>query len=353
MVDLSSDTCTRPTQAMREAIKGAEVGDEQRREDPTVKRLLQEVCSLLGKPAALFLPSGTMCNLVAVKTHTQPGDACFVGHNCHILRCETGAAAAVSGVVLDIVGSDHGIFGGPALEEAIFELGPYSPNPRLVCVEQTHNFAGGRIWPQEKMLEIQEVARRRGLQVHMDGARLFNAAVATGLAPSDLVAPCDSVWVDFTKGLGAPLGAVLCGSEEFMARAVRYKHMFGGALRQAGMMAAGCLYALHNHLDRLADDHRRATDLATFLATFPGVEVSPVETNLVFFTIRGMDPEAFLAGLECEQVRMGAVGPRLRAVTHLDVDDTGMEKAKQAVARVLGAAPLSALPMSGGCQGQA
>lgn len=331
MIDLSSDTATRPTTAMRDAIREAKVGDEQRLEDPTVLRLIQATCERLGKPAGLFLPSGTMCNLIAVRTHTQPGDAAFLGHNCHILRCETGAAAAVSGLVLDVVNRSNGCFSADSLERALYKPNPYTPVPSLVCVEQTHNFAGGAIWPLDQLQAIQKISRAAGLKVHMDGARLFNAAVGSGVSAADYAATCDSVWVDFTKGLGAPLGAVLCGESDFIDRARRFKHMFGGALRQAGMMAAGCLYALEHHVDRLAEDHRRATELANFLKTKSGFEVSPVDTNLIFFKPGSSDLRTFSEALEKRGVRMSSVGDRMRAVTHLDIDDTDIEAAKEAL----------------------
>jgi threonine aldolase len=334
MIDLSSDTATRPTQAMRDAIRQAEVGDEQRLEDPTVLKLIDAVCEELDKPAGLFLPSGTMCNLIAVKNHTRIGDACFVGHNCHILRCETGAAAAVSGVVLDVVPSETGCFTAEQLESALYQPNPYTPRPSLVCVEQTHNFAGGAVWPLDDLLAINRLARDRGLKLHMDGARLFNAAVASKVPASTYAATCDSVWVDFTKGLGAPLGAVLCGEKDFIEEARRYKHMFGGALRQAGLMAAGCLYALEHHVQRLAEDHRRATEFADFLRSLPEVTVRPVDTNLIFFQPGGVTTAAFMSHLEEHGVRMSSVGEWIRAVTHLDIDDAGIEKAKSVISKL-------------------
>lgn len=336
MIDLSSDTATKPTEAMREAILKAPVGDEQRLEDPTVLKLIDAVCERLGKPAGLYLPSGTMCNLISVKTHTRMGDAVFLGNNCHVLRCETGAAAAVSGVILDTVECENGIFDGEQLEAAFYEQNPYTPRPSLVCVEQSHNFAGGAIWPLEKLQSVQEVAKKHKLQVHMDGARLFNASVASGVSAATYAQTCDSVWVDFTKGLGAPLGSVLCGSEEFIAEARRYKHMFGGAMRQAGMMAAGCLFALEHHVERLAEDHRRARELADFLGTLPGFEMFPVDTNLIFFRPGDFDASDFLEQLESRGLRMSRVGPLARAVTHLDIDDEDLAESKRILSEVCG-----------------
>jgi threonine aldolase len=334
MIDLSSDTATRPTPGMREAISRAQVGDEQRLEDPTVLKLIDTVCAKLGKPAGLFLPSGTMCNLIAVKTHTGMGDACFVGHNCHILRCETGAASAVSGLVLDSVQSDNGCFTAEQLKSALYDPNCYTPRPSLVCVEQTHNFAGGAIWPLEELRAISRLARGKGLKLHMDGARLFNAVVASGVSAKVYAETCDSVWVDFTKGLGAPLGAVLCGEKEFIEEARRYKHMFGGALRQAGMMAAGCLYALKNQVARLAEDHRRAAELADFLRSLPEVNVRSVDTNLIFFQPGRVSVARFTSHLEQHGVRMSSVGDWVRAVTHLDIDDAGIEKAQSVISEL-------------------
>lgn len=319
---------------MRQAIAQAEVGDEQRLEDPTVLKLVDAVCAKLGKPAGLFLPSGTMCNLIAVKAHTHMGEAAYVGHNCHILRCETGAACAVSGIVLETVPCQNGCFNAQQLEDAVIDFGHYGPLPSLVCVEQTHNFAGGAVWPLEDLQAISDFAWGRGLKVHMDGARLFNAVVASGVSAADYAATCDSVWVDFTKGLGAPLGAVLCGPVEFIQRARRYKHMFGGALRQAGMMAAGCLYALEHHVERLAEDHRRASELADFLRTLPGTTVKPVDTNLVFFQPGDVSLKKFMDHLQANGVRMSDVGDWVRAVTHLDVDDDGLAQAKSVISEL-------------------
>lgn len=331
MIDLFSDTTTRPTSAMREVIATAEVGDEQRDADPNVLAIISETAEALGKEAGLFLPSGTMCNVIAVKTHTQPGDTVFLGHNCHILRCETGAAAAVSGVVMDIVPSKDGRFTGDALEKVLFSANPYTPVPRLVCVEQTHNFAGGAIWPLPDLKRIKEVAEKHSLAVHMDGARLFNAAVASGIPAKTYASCCDSVWVDFTKGLGAPLGAVLCGDKSFIAKARRYKHMFGGALRQAGMMAAGCRHALKHHVDRLADDHRRAAELVDCLKSLPDFEVCPADTNLIFFRPGKLTTEQFLSKMKDAGIAMSAVGDQVRAVTHLDISDQDIVDTKVAL----------------------
>ena len=257
-VDLYSDTQTRPTAAMREAMLSAEVGDEQQRADPTVNQLCERVATELGQEAALFLPTGTMCNLVAVAVHTSPGDAVVMDRLGHILRSETGGSAVVSSVATDLIDGDRGIFTAAQLAPALEPGNQYRPPPRLVCLEQTHNFGGGTVWPLDTWHEVAELSHARDVPVHADGARLYNAVVASGVPADAWGAAVDSIWVDFTKGLGAPLGAVLAGPSDFIEAAWMWKHRLGGALRQAGMNAAACLYALDHHIDRLADDHRNA-----------------------------------------------------------------------------------------------
>ena len=337
MIDLSSDTATKPTQAMRQAIATAAVGDEQKGEDPTVNRLLERVAEQLGKEAALFLPSGTMCNAVAVKAHTQPGESILVDRYSHILRSESGGAAFLSGVIVEQLPSVHGRFTPEDVAAAIPPDSVYVAAPRLLCVEQTHNFGGGAIWPLTQLQAVCKVAHQQGLAVHMDGARLFNAVVATDVPASEYAQLCDSVWIDFTKGLGAPLGAVLAGSRSFIESARRYKHIFGGALRQAGIVAAGCLYALNHHVERLADDHANAQLLAEGLQSIPGIEVeTPVETNMVFFhPTNGGSPTEFLAAIQDYGVRMGTIGDRIRAVTHLDISREDVEKTVEIVQKVI------------------
>jgi threonine aldolase len=335
MVNLFSDTQTRPTPEMRAAIAAAEVGDEQRRADPTVLALEERVAALLGHEAALFLPTGTMCNEIAIRVHIRPGgDEILLGRDTHPLRFEGGAPAALSGAVMTIVEGTAGMFTAEALDEAIraHPAGDrYAPRPRLVCVEQPTNMGGGRVWPRESVSEVLGVARSHGLRAHLDGARLLNAVVASGVDAATWAGGFDSAWLDFTKCLGAPVGACLAGSEEFIAEAWRWKQMLGGAMRQAGVIAAAGLYALDHHVDRLADDHARARRLADGLAALPGVEIDPatVETNIVIFAVP--DAPEFCATLERADVTMGALGPtRVRAVTHLDVDDAGIERAVEA-----------------------
>jgi threonine aldolase len=344
MIPLASDTETKPTEAMRRAMAAAEVGDEQKGEDPTVNRLLERVCDLLGKEAALFLPGGTMCNLVALKTHTQPGDAVLADHMAHILRAESGGSPFASGVLIEPVFSDRGIFTPGALEEAYNKVRtapwPYAPTPRLVCVEQTHNFGGGTVWRLDELRAVHDKARELGLALHMDGARLLNAVVASGVPAREFAACVDSVWIDFTKGLGAPVGAVLAGPADFIARARLYKHMFGGAMRQAGIVAAGCLHALDHHVERLAQDHENARRLARGLSKIPGIRVltPEPETNMVFFEIPGLalDVPAFTAEAKRRGVSLVGIGSGIRAVTHLDVSGEDIDRAVAVIAQIAG-----------------
>jgi len=342
MVNLYSDTQTRPTPGMREAIAAAEVGDEQRRDDPTVRALEDRVAALLGHEAAVFLPSGTMCNEIAIRLHIRPGgDEILLGRETHPLRFEGGAPSALSGAVMTVVDGEAGMFTPDALDAAIraHPAGDrYAPRPRLVCVEQPTNMGGGRIWPLEQVEAVVDVARSHGLRTHLDGARLMNAVVASGVDAASWADRFDSAWVDFTKGLGAPVGACLAGSAELISEAWRWKQMLGGAMRQAGIIAAGGLYALDHHVDRLADDHARARHLADGLAGLPGVELDPatVETNILVFAVP--DAPAFCDALARADVLVIPLDARrVRAVTHLDVDDAGIERALEAAAAALGA----------------
>lgn len=335
MISLVSDTETKPTAGMRSAIAAAEVGDEQRGEDPTVNRLLERTAELLGKEAALWLPTGTMCNLVAIRTHTKPGDAIVADHLAHIVRAESGGPAMASGVMVEPIVTANGIYSGAQLEAALALLNtasyPYGAPARLACVEQTHNFGGGSVWSVEQLRDVFTAAKRHGLAVHMDGARLLNASIAANRAPAEFAAFTDSLWIDFTKGLGAPVGAVLAGTAAFIADARRYKHVFAGAMRQAGIVAAGCLYALDHHVKRLADDHANAKALAAGLASIPGVELlTPApETNIVFFDVSkcGIDNASFVNAMRDRGVKLGIVRGGIRAVTHLDVSTHDIEKA--------------------------
>lgn len=344
-VPLSSDTETRPTAAMRQAIANAEVGDEQRGEDPAVNQLQERVAALLGKEAALWMPTGTMCNVVAIKVHTKPGDAIVAESMAHVIRAESAGAALISGVLIEPITTERGIFTGDQLREAVRNVQtlpiPYGPPARLVCVEQTHNFGGGAVWTVDELRDVARAARDLGMATHMDGARLLNATAATGVSASAFAEMMDSVWIDFTKGLAAPIGAVLAGSKAFIAEARRYKQMFGGAMRQAGVAAAGCLHALDHQVERLVEDHARARRLAEGLAGVPGVRVRTPrpETNIVFFDTSdtGLSNAEFLGGMMRAGVRMGEVRGQIRAVTHLDVSADDIERAIQAAAGIIAA----------------
>jgi threonine aldolase len=325
MVNLYSDTQTRPTAGMRRAMAEAEVGDEQKFEDPTVNALCARVAELLGQEAAVFLPSGTMCNEIAFRLHIRPGgDEAILHRTAHPIIAEAGGPAAFAGAVLHPLDSPDGTFTGDDVRAALRPAGDrYQPRSRLVSVEQTVNMAGGRIWPLARLRGVVEAAQAAGLRLHMDGARLMNAVVEAGVPAAEYARGFDTVWLDFTKGLGAPVGACLAGSAELIDEAWRYKQMIGGAMRQAGIVAAGALYALDHHVDRLAEDHANARRLA---AGLEGLEVDDVETNMVFFAVD--DAPGFVAALERAGVRMGATGPRrVRAVTHLDVSADDIDRA--------------------------
>ena len=337
-VDLYSDTVTRPTADMRRFMCAAEVGDEQKGEDPTVNRLQDQVAELLGKEAALFLPSGTMCNEIALRVHCRPGDEMLAHWTAHPIHAEAGGPAALAGVNTRALDGPRGLFDVATVQAAVRPPSRYSPRSRLLWVEQTSNLGGGSVWPLAGIEAVVGVARRHGLATHMDGARLFNAVVASGVSARAYAAPFDSAWIDFTKGLGAPVGAALAGSREFIVDAWRLKQQMGGAMRQAGIIAAAGIYSLEHNVERLAEDHVHARRLADGLAELPGIALAPahVETNIVLFELRGpLDAETAVARLLERGVRMGALGPRtIRAVTHLDVGAAEIERALTAAREV-------------------
>jgi threonine aldolase len=336
-IPLSSDTETKPSAAMREAIARAEVGDEQKGEDPSVNLLTEKVAALLGKEAALFLPSGTMCNLVAIKAHTQPGEFILADRMAHVLRAETGAPGLISGVMTEAIDglSPFGCFSADQLREAMSRISMmpynYSAKASLVCLEQTQNFGGGAIWPLPSWQAVCEVARSGGAAIHVDGARLMNAVVASGISAAHWASTVDSVWIDFTKGLGCPIGAVLAGDRMFIEKARRVKHIVGGAMRQAGIAAGGCLYALDHHIGRLHVDHQNAKRLAEGLRALPGLRLcfGMPQTNIVFFEFEDpqRDNKAFAAAAAAKGLKLSAIGRKLRAVTHLDVSETQIDQA--------------------------
>ena len=333
-VNLYSDTQTKPSLAMKQAMMAAEVGDEQLGADPSVLALCDRMAALLGKEAAMFLPSGTMCNEVAILTQCRPGDEILAHGSAHIVAAEGGAPWALAGVQVTALPGEHGQFEAAALQAAIRTPSRYSPPQRMVEVEQTANLGGGAVWAVAALDAVAEVAHRHGMVTHMDGARLMNAVVASGVPAASMAAGYDTVWLDFTKGLGAPLGAVLAGSSEFIGAAWRWKQRLGGSLRQAGMCAAACLYALDHNVDRLAEDHGNARVLARGLAQIPGITVEWPETNLVYFDTFGTGLTAVeLTGRALEAgVLISVMGThRGRACTHLDVDRAGVDDAIAAV----------------------
>ena len=337
-IDLRSDTITQPTPAMREAMARAVVGDDVFGDDPTVLCLEARVAEILGTEAAVFTPSGTMANQLAIRAHTSPGDEILVDANAHIYYYESGAPAALAGVMCRCLPGVRGIFTAADVEAALRPPDPHFAPTQLVCVENTHNRGGGSVWPMEQLHAVATMARRHGLRLHLDGARLWNAAVATGIPERDYAAHFDSVSVCFSKGLGAPVGSALGGPREFIQRARRFRKMLGGGLRQAGIIAAGALHALEHHRARLAEDHAHARMLAEGLAQLPGLDIDPttVETNIVRVRVRTC-PAAILA-LELDQagVRVLAMGPdTFRAVTNLMVTAADIPVAVEIIGRTL------------------
>jgi threonine aldolase len=330
VVDLRSDTVTRPTAAMRRAMAEAEVGDDVYGDDPTVLRLEARVAALAGLEAAVFVPSGTMGNQVAVKCHTEPSDEVLLDAESHIFLYEQGGIGANSGCLAHPVAGDRWGVVPEAVDEFMRDENEHVARVKLVCLENTHNYRGGTIVPLDRLRAVVACARARGVRVHLDGARLWNASVATGVAIREWVAGVDTVMMCFSKGLGAPVGSILVGGAEVVRRARRHRKRWGGAMRQVGVLAAACLHALDHHLERLAEDHRRARALAAGLAAAPGVAVPAPETNIVLVTLEhaALDPDAMQSALEARGVRMVPFGARrLRAITHLDVDDAGIARA--------------------------
>ena len=322
MIDLRSDTVTKPTPAMRDAMARAEVGDDVLGDDPTVKELEAETAGFLGKEAALFTASGTMANQLAIRSQTEPGDEILVEANAHVYYYEGGAPAALSGVMCRCLAGERGVFTPAELEAALRPADPHFPRTRLVCVENTHNRGGGKIWSIAQIGEVAAAARKHGLRLHLDGARLWNASVASGIEERAYAAAFDTVSVCFSKGLGAPVGSALAGSKDLIDRARRFRKMIGGGMRQAGIIAAGALFAMRNHRSRLAEDHANARLLASGLASIKGLEADPkeVETNMVRFRVRPISAQQLVELLRSHGVLMLAVGrDTIRAVTNLMV----------------------------------
>lgn len=339
-INLDSDTQSRPTAEMRRFMFEAEVGDEQKGLDKSVNQLCDQVAEMLGKEAALFLPSGTMCNEIAILVHCRPGDEIYAHQKAHVIHFEAGGPSALAGVQIHALPGERGIYSAQSLQNAIREESRYGPRSRLVEVEQTSNLGGGAIWSLEAIHSVADVAKSRGLLLHLDGARLLNAVVASGVPAHEYAAVFDSAWIDLSKGLGCPVGAVLAGSGEFVEEAWRWKQRMGGAMRQAGFLAAAGVYALEHHVDRLADDHTNARRLGEIVSPLEGVELQPerIETNIVFIDVSGTGLTAHEISGRLEEIgiNIGAFSDHvLRAVTHLDVSGEQVEEAGRAVVSVV------------------
>ena len=327
-INLLSDTQTRPTPGMREAIARAEVGDEQIGDDPTVNLLCERVADLLGKQAAVFMPSGTMCNVAATLVHCRPGDEILAHETAHIIAREGGAHAALGGFQITPLSGADGQFSPDTFRGALHPRSRYQPPQTVVSVEQTANIGGGTIWKKAALDEVVQIAKQHDMATHMDGARLLNACVATGISARDMAAGWDSAWIDFSKGLGAPVGGVIAGSHDFIDEVWRWKQRLGGSMRQAGVCAAACVYALDRHVDRLADDHANARALARGLSQIQGIDVQQPETNLVFFKPdgAGVSGDAMVKALRQRGVLLAMMDGRIRACTHLNVSADMIEE---------------------------
>ncbi len=339
-IDLRSDTVTRPSAAMREAMSRAIVGDDVFGEDPTVNRLQEHVAALLGKEAALYVPSGTMGNQTCIKVHTQPGDEVICEKGAHVFNYETGGIAFLSGAQVHAIEGKRGAFTVADIERAVRPDLYYMPKTRLICLENTHNRAGGTIYPLELIRSISAFAKSRNIRLHLDGARLWNASAATGIAPKEYASHFDSVSVCLSKGLGAPVGSVIAGSTSFIAEARHYRKIFGGGMRQAGILAAAGLYALENNVTRLPEDHEKAAYLARELAAVKGfdIDLGSVQTNIIIIGAEntGRKPEEILQALRAKGVLLtlgNYMG--LRAVTHLDVSMDEVKRAARIIRETL------------------
>ena len=338
-IDLSSDTCTRPSKVMREEMARADVGDESKRRDPTVERLCERVADLLGQEAALFLPSGTMCNNIAAMIHCPPGSEVVAAAASHIETSESGALAVFAGARLRTIETESGSFDPDDVRTLMrASKGSRAPQISAIFAEQTHNRTGGCVWPEGRLAALGEFAQTNDIALHIDGARIMNAAVAHQCKPSDFGRHADSVWMSFTKGLGCPVGSVLAGSKNLIEQAWEWKFRFGGGMRQVGIVAAACLYALDNNVDRLTVDHENAALLAKRIAAIDGLKLMRprFETNMVFFELTDsrLDTQKIANELNKDGVRLGIEGPKLfRAVTHMDVTAKDIEKVSNALVK--------------------
>ncbi len=335
MINFYSDTQTLPTRAMREAALDAPTGDERHGGCPTTNALNARVAALLGMEAAVFLPSGTMCNEIAIAVHCRPGDEVICARESHIIFAESGGPAALSGVMMHPLDAERGMFDVDQLRGAIRRPSSFAPRSRLLVTEQTSNLGGGAVWPLDRLNAVAAAAKQEGLATHLDGARILNASVATGLPPEVYARHHDSAWIAFTKGLGCPVGAVLAGSREFIDRAWLFKRRWGGAMRQTGVLTAMCLYALDHHVERLADDHALARRIADGLADAPALaRVVAPDTNIVIAELAadGPDADALLEHLKARELKVTRIGARrIRIVTHMNV---GEAEADQLIAAI-------------------
>jgi len=345
MIDLRSDTVTRPSEAMREAMARASVGDDVYGEDPTVNRLQEMAAALLGKGAALFVPTGIMANQLAIRVQTQPGDEVLVESRSHIVRYEHGAAAALAGVHLHWLPGNRGMLEPDQIQAAIRPKDPSHINTALICLENTHNSGGGSVYPLARIEGIRRIALQHGIPMHLDGARLFNAVVATGVSGAEYARHFETVSICISKGLGAPVGSLIVGSQPMVARLRHYRRMYGGGMRQAGILAAAGIHALEHNIARLKEDHEHARRLAQLLKPIPTVSIQSelVETNIILFDVRddGRPVQEILEALKQAGVLINSVGGRsFRAVTHLDISAQDIETAGQIFSRVLTREPL-------------
>ena len=348
MIDLRSDTVTIPTAEMREAMGQANVGDDVYGEDPTVNTLEERVAEILGKETAMYMPSGTMTNQVAVRTHTEPGDEILIDENSHIYFYEAGGTAALSGVICSLISGERGVFGSKEMEAVISEKEPHTtimrpvdlhlPRSKLVCLENTNNRGGGKVWPLEKLAEVEKTARANDLKMHLDGARIWNAAAALKVHETEIACYFDSISVCFSKGLGAPVGSALVGSDDFIMEARRFRKQFGGGMRQAGIIAAGALYALENNRIRLSEDHANAKSFANGLAEIKGIEINPedVETNILIFSLTDMSSHEFSQRLSEQDTHMLPWdNTSIRAVTNLMVSEKQIPEVLEQIRKTL------------------
>jgi threonine aldolase len=339
-IDLRSDTVTKPTPGMRRAMAEAEVGDDVYGEDPTINTLQEKVATLLGKEAAIFVPTGTMANQLAIKAHTQPGDEVIIEATSHAYTFEGGGGAALSGIQSYTLRGERGILEASQIEPAIRPFDHHYAITRLICIENTHNRGGGSVYPIETMRGIHDLAKSKSLAIHLDGARLWNASIATGIKLHEYGQYADSISVCLSKGLGAPVGSLVAGSSLFIDRVHRFRKMFGGGMRQAGILAAAGIYAIDHHFERMAEDHENAKRLALGLKKIKGVSIEqePVETNIIIFDVSGTGrtPAQVRDAMKKEKVLMNAVSPtQIRLLTHLDVSREDIETALKAFRKVM------------------